>query len=133
VAIARDGKPTEIITESVPEGTYRQLGFQLAIADFPEGARGSIMVQGSYNGALFVYASTLAPEIEFDLESPVEVAEGSAANIAVRFDVASWFLGPDGAAINPSDEANRIVIENNILRSMTAQAAEIEWGDDGDD
>jgi hypothetical protein len=58
------------------------------------------------------------------------VSDGAEAQVAVSFDVAAWFLGGDGLALDPGDPANRTTIENNILSSISAQAAEVELGDD---
>ncbi|MBW2526243.1 MAG: hypothetical protein JRI23_18830 [Deltaproteobacteria bacterium] len=135
VEIALDSTATEIVAESVPAGRYVELGLELMLADGSRGAAyadfdgGSIVVDGTFDGAPFTYRSSTAPELEFALGEPAEVPDGGEARIAVMFDVAAWFLGPDGLALDPSDPANRPAIEANILDSMAA-VADIELEDD---
>jgi hypothetical protein len=131
VAVALDGSATEIVVDSVSTGAYEELGLELmvgGIEDFGGAQPASIIVNGSHDGAAFSYRSGVAPELEFNLDKPAEVREGGTARIAVTFDVAAWFLGADGSALNPTDPANRKAIEDAILRSMAAYA-EIELSD----
>jgi len=132
VEVALDGATNQIFGGSVPTGTYKTLGMQFHITDFG-GTPASIYVQGTYMGNPFTYGSTMSPEIEFYLDNPVEVTEGADAAVSVSFDVAAWFQGADGIALDPTLVENRNTIENTILNTMTANAAEVEWGEDGDE
>lgn len=135
VEVSLDGVATEVVAQAVPAGTYAELGMELMIATGAHGAEfadfgaGSIVVDGTYAGSPFRYTSTVAPELEFNLPAPVDVAAGGEARVAVTFDVAAWFLGAAGVALDPTDPQNRSVIENNILNSMAA-VADLEFEDD---
>ena len=121
IDLALDGSKTQVAANSVASGTYHTLGLELR--------RRGITVEGSYGGNSFTYVSDVAPELEFSLKPAVEVPAGGEASASVDFDVASWFTGPSGAVLDPTDEANRPTIEANIRASMAAHA-ELEEGDD---
>lgn len=125
--LALDGSKTEVAANSVESGQYHTLGMELR-------SRGgaSITVEGTYAGASFTYLSGVSPELEFALSPPVDVPAGGEASVGVEFDVAAWFTGADGVALDPTLEANRATIEANIVASMAAHA-ELEEGDDGPD
>jgi hypothetical protein len=123
IDLALDGSKTTIAADTVESGVYHTLGLELR-------GSSSITVVGTYDGNAFTYVSGLSPELEFPLRPAVEVAGGE-ASVGVEFDVAAWFV-VNGAAVDPSNEANRSLIEDNILASMKAHA-EVEEGDDGPD
>lgn len=133
VGVALDGSPTEVAVESVPEGSYETLGLELTrnSGDFGTPAA-SILVEGSWEGSAFEYRSDVAPELEFHLDAPAVVKDGGDARISITFDVAAWFLDASGAALDPTDAANRDTIESSIRSSMAAHA-EVEDGEDDDD
>lgn len=128
VEVALDGRSTEIQATSLPEGTYDELELELRAGAFPEFAGdppASILVDGRYEGSPFTYRSQVTPEVEFTLAPALELRAGSATQIALTFDVASWFLAESGSILNPLAEGDRQAIEAAILRSM-AEHAEVE-------
>jgi hypothetical protein len=124
IDLALDGSKTTVAADTVESGVYHTLGLELR-------GNSSITVVGTYGGTAFTYVSGLSPELEFPLRPAVEVPAGGEASVGVEFDVAAWFV-VNGAAVDPSNEANRSLIEDNILASMKAHA-EVEEGDDGPD
>lgn len=124
IDLALDGSKTKVAANSVESGTYHTLGLELR--------SGGIVVEGTYAENSFTYRSDLNPELEFPLEPAVEVPAGGDASVGVEFDVASWFTAADGSVLDPTNEANRATIEENILRSMAAHA-EVEDEEDGPD
>jgi hypothetical protein len=122
IDLALDGSKTQVAANSVESGVYHTLGMELRSR--------AITVDGTYGENSFTYVSDVSPELEFALSPAVEVPAGGEASVGVEFDVASWFVA-DGSVLDPTDEANRPAIEENILASMAAHA-EVE-GDDGPD
>ena len=90
---------------------------------------GGLAVHGTWAGSSFTYVSGVHPELEFKLSPPVDVPEGGEASVGVEFDLASWFVAADGSVLDPTVEANRPAIDENILASLAAHA-EVE-GDEG--
>jgi len=123
IELALDGSKTKVAANSVESGVYHTLGMELRSR--------AIAVEGTYGENSFTYVSDVSPELEFAISPAVEVPAGGEASVGVEFDVASWFVAADGSVLDPTDEANRPAIEENILASMAAHA-EVE-GDDGPD
>ena len=131
VDVALDRSATEIVAQRVSAGSYRELGLELMVGGFDEFGGpdpASIVAKGSFEGGTFVYRSTVAPELEFNLAQAVEVREGAEARVAVTFDVAAWFMS-NGTGLDPRDPNNHAIIEQNILASMAAHA-DVELGED---
>jgi hypothetical protein len=131
-----DGRATEIAFAAVSAGTYEEIALELARGGTVSGAAAdgfgaddSIVVTGSFGGEAFTYRSGYAPELEFGLDG-LRVTDGETAVVTVTFDVASWFLDPDGNLLDPSDPANHDAIEAAIARSV---AAHVEDEDEDDD
>ncbi len=139
VDLALDGSQTAVAASDVQAGSYHTVGLEIrvgggsgaAFGDFGGDAPASILVDGTYDGAAFTYRSEVHPEVEFPIDPPVEVTAGGEAAVGVTFDVAAWFVDADGGVLDPTDVANRGIIEANILDSMAA-FAELE-DDDGDE
>jgi len=140
VDLALDGSQTEVAASSVQAGSYHTVGLELKVGgaagaafdDFGGETPASILVDGTFDGAAFTYRSTVAPEVEFPIDPPVQVTSGGEAAVGVTFDVAAWFVAADGTVLDPTDPNNAGIIEANILDSMAA-FAEVEHEDDGDD
>jgi hypothetical protein len=132
IDLALDGTPTSVAAESVEAGSYHTFGLELRKGGpgaFGGAEPASIIVEGTYAGREFSYRSGVAPELEFPIA--IDVPEGGEARAAVPFDVAAWFVGSDGAVLDPADPAARSTIEGQILDSMRKNAAvETEERDD---
>ena len=91
------------------------------LAAHPEFRNISIRVEGTFNGQPFVYTTALDAEMEMEFNPPL-VVDGAAGNLTVQVDLSTWFLGRDGAAINPATAnaggVNRSLVEDNIKRSF---------------
>lgn len=130
------------MTVTIPEGTYREIEFELEAADDDSGPeavflaanpgfrRTSVKVEGTFNGQPFTFTSAVEAEMEFHLNPPMVVGAGG-ANVTVFVDVSSWFRAAGGGVIDPRPAnltaALRSAIEANIRASFQA------FGDDDRD
>ena len=126
---------------SIPEGTYSGLEARISparagsnsasiVAAHPELADKSIRVAGTFGGAPFVYSTDLNAELELSFSPPIAVTKDG-LNVTVGVDVNSWFLGANGARLDPRVAANAATINANIRRSF--KAYEDDDKDGGDD
>lgn len=116
----------------VPAGTYHELEFKVDavengekassaafIAAHPEFLNVSVRVEGTFNGAPFVF--TTHEDVDFDLEFEPSVSLGDGAtNITVAIDLRAWFRNETGAVVDPRDAGNASVIVNNIKNTFHA-------------
>lgn len=121
---------TQELSVTLPAGTYNELeakiraphggdaGTGAFLAAHPEFAGKSVHVEGTYNGAPFVYDGTAEAEIELAFNPPLTVSAGSPNNATVHVDIASWFKDGSGNVIDPSNTANASLISDNIKRSF---------------
>lgn len=113
----------------IPAGDYSEIKFkihkpgpneQISDPDFIESTsrRFSVVARGSFNAIPFVYKSdiTVVKEIEFE-HHPVSVAEATIVNITIRLSPFEWFM-QNGLIIDPLDEGNKHVIDQNIKNSL---------------
>lgn len=139
-----------VIAVNLPDGTYDKFEATIHkpslsddaafIAANPAFDGVSIRVIGTYSAAGsrsdFVYTSDLDAEQEFDLVPPLTVTGGS-ANVTLRLDIATWFLGTGGTAlVDPASAnkggANEGVVKNNIEQSIDAFRDDNSDGRDDD-
>lgn len=135
-----DGSIKPVLAASVPAGTYEELEFEIEAVQESDDAdmsaqevaafltanpqfRGvSIRVEGTYEGAPFVYTTDAEAELEMEFSPPVTI-DGS-SNITVHVDVASWFRGANGVIIDPrtanAGGVNKQLVDDNIERSFDA-------------
>jgi len=121
------------ITAAVPQGTYNEIEFQVhrptnATGDAtfaaanPNFANASIRVEGTYNGAAFVFTSLLSQSVELEFNPPV-VINADNKNITVALDINSWFK-VNGVVINPTTanpgQPNEQAVTQNIKASLHA-------------
>lgn len=140
VDLPLDGSIRAVLQANVPAGTYEELEFEIEaveesddddmsaqeVAAFltanPQFRGVSIRVEGTYDGAPFVYTTDAEAELELEFSPPVSI-DGS-SNITVHVDVASWFRGPNGVTIDPRTAnqggANKELVDDNIERSFEA-------------
>ena len=126
-----DGATESVLSISdVPEGLYDELEIEVhKISDDPEDAGilatrpdlsdVSIRAEGDVDGTPFVFTTGVEEEFEFVLSPPIDPSAGP-VNVTLAVDVESWFRATDGGILDPSDEANRSEIENNIQQSFEA-------------
>lgn len=123
-------------------GTYSQLEAKLEPAkdrftDFnaahPELVGNSVRVEGTFNGAPFVFLAPVRSKLEMDFDPPLVIDE-TTKNTTVALDVSKWFLDASGNVIDPSTATagteNLQLIENNIRRSFHAFEDDDERGED---
>ena len=126
---------------SIPDGTYSELEARISparagsssasiVTAHPELADKSIRVTGTFGGAPFVYSTDLTAELELSFSPPIAVTKDG-LNVTVGVDVNSWFLGANGARLDPRIATNAATINANIRRSF--KAFEDDDKDGGDD
>jgi len=131
-----------VLDSTVPAGTYDKIKFEIhrlqaadkvAGADDLVKAGASILIDGTFNGTAFQFATAL--EAEQELEGKF-VIDATSQNITVNFDPSSWFLSGT-TVLDPTAAANKLAIEANIRASLAAfqdddeSGHENHHGDDG--
>lgn len=134
-----------VINVPLPAGTFRELEAKLEPArdrftDFnsahPDLVGKSVRVEGTFNGAPFVFSSAIRSKLEMEFD-PALVIDETTKNATVSIDVRKWFVNADGAVIDPTtatpDSDSQQLIENNIRRSFHAFEDDEERGEDHHD
>jgi hypothetical protein len=115
----------KVLDSTVPAGTYDKIKLKihrLQSADNVPGAddlvkaSASILIDGTFNGTAFQFATAL--EAEQELEGKF-VIDGQSQNITINFDPSAWFTSGT-TVLDPSDAANKLAIEANIRASLNA-------------
>jgi hypothetical protein len=115
----------KVLDSTVPAGTYDKIKLKihrLQSADNVPGADdlvkagASILIDGTFNGTAFQFATSL--EAEQELEGKF-VIDGQSQNITIDFDSSAWFTSGT-TVLDPSDPANKLAIEANIRASLNA-------------
>ncbi|HEX9727539.1 MAG TPA: hypothetical protein VGA37_03410 [Gemmatimonadales bacterium] len=121
----------------IPAGTYSEIEFdihkpddgdpddQAFVAAHPAFADISIRVEGTYNGAPFVFTTDLNVEQELGLNPSLVITDGGGTtNVTILVDVGTWFRTGAGALVNPAtankDGANDGIVKENIKNSVEA-------------
>jgi len=120
----------------IPPGTYSEIEFDIHkveeepsditfLQQHPEFEDLSIRVEGTFNGAVFLYESDLGVEQELDLVPPLVIEEGSGnTNITIFVDLTAWFRDQASGLIDPASAntggQNESLVEDNIKQSMEA-------------
>jgi hypothetical protein len=101
---------------SIPAGTFREIKIIVA-PDATVAADGSsVTIDGTIDGKDFAFTSSLHAAQK--IESQVTIGSGSTQNVTLAIDPSGWFVDSAGNRLDPSDEANRPQIEDNIRRSI---------------
>jgi hypothetical protein len=109
-----------------PPGDYTRVKVRVhSDATHPD----SIVIDGSYNGYPFRFASSLNEDQE--REAALTIDPAGTTNITLAFDTSRWFSDGQGGALDPSSASNRSQIESNIKASL--QAFEDDDRDGSDD
>jgi len=122
------GGLTEIATGDIPNGTYDKVKFEIhkmedndAIGDtsFLIGTEGcSFVIKGMYNDTAFTYKSKKGVEIEMNVNPPIVISDSlKDVNITLTVNPSNWFKN-GGVFIDPRNEGNRSVIDDNIKNSF---------------
>jgi hypothetical protein len=130
---------------SVPQGNYDKLELKVRsllagrddatafLAAHPDFAGISVRVDGTFNGAPFVYTSPIEAELELEFSPPV-VIDQNGSNITVSVDVSSWFRSSTGEVIDPATAVaggiNSALVSSNIRASFHAFEDEDRDGSD---
>jgi hypothetical protein len=123
----------KVLDSTVPAGTYDKIKFEIhrllaadkvAGADDLVKAGASILIDGTFNGTAFQFATAL--EAEQELEGKF-VIDATSQNITVNFDPSSWFLSGT-TVLDPTAAANKLAIEANIRASLAAFQDDDESG-----
>ena len=142
-----NGEVEQMVSIDAPVGTYDELEFEIhkVSSDDPQDqdfrnryaymAGKSIRVEGTYNGAAFVYETDLDVEQETELATPIEVIDASTAtNVTVMIDLSRWFVDGSGNLVDPGTAnkggANESLVKENIKQSMEAFEDENHDGHD---
>ena len=131
VDLPLDGSVTSPFSVSIPEGTYREIEFELHkpedngdardaafLATNPTFARTSVRIQGVYNGAPFTLSTDVNEELELEFE-PALVVGAEGGNATINVDVARWFRTSTGTILAPTS-GNLRAISENIAASFRA-------------
>ena len=142
-----DGLVEQMVSIVVPAGRYDELEFEIHkpdddtssdlafVAANPDFEQVSIRVEGTFDGEDFVFLQDVDEEQELDLSPPLDViGGGSATNVTLRMDVATWFVRSDGSLVDPRTAnkggPNESLVEQNIEDSIEAFEDDDHDGDD---
>lgn len=134
-----------LLTVNIPAGSYEELEFEIdavsahsdddpqAAAAFlaanPQFAGVSIRVEGTYDGAPFVFTTGVEVEMELEFQPPVAI-DASTTGLVIHVDVARWFQAADGTTIDPrtanAGGQNKSKVDENIEKSFDAYEEGIE-------
>ena len=78
----------------------------------------SVVIDGKIDGEPFSFSSGLS--VEQEREVRFEVGGAGNESITINLDLTRWFVGADGARLDPRVEENRSAIESNLHRSIDA-------------
>jgi hypothetical protein len=135
------------VTVQVPNGTYRELEFQIHKVSsnspdeaafrtaHPEFVDQSVRVTGTFNGTAFTFESDVTAVQEMALNPALVVTDSVlSTNLTVRINLGDWFRAADGSVIDPATAgkggANENVVKDNIRRSLRAFEDRNHDGDD---
>jgi hypothetical protein len=124
----------QVFDTDVPAGSYREFSVNIAPATAAAlgdlAARGnSLVIDGTFNGAPFSFASKL--KVTEKKEGTFTVGADT-GNVTLSFDASGWF-GTAAAPLDPSMAANTPAIEANIIASLSAFRDDDRNGHDDDD
>ena len=145
VELPVDSSVITVLTIAIPVGSYAALEAKVRPASdddssarafsaaHPEFARASVRAEGTFDGAPFIYIGAPRTHVEMQFDPPLDVS-GDAANITVHVDLDRWFMGANGALIDPATAGpggpNEAITADNIRRAFRAFRDDERRGDD---
>jgi len=128
--------PAQAFAVELPTGTYDGIDFEVHkvgnsdpadlafVAQHPEFAGVSVRVEGTFNGAAFVFESDVDEEQEFTLSPALVVTQTADPNVTIFVSVDGWFRQNDGSLVDPASAnnggPNESLVRNNIQQSFDA-------------
>jgi hypothetical protein len=126
--------PQQQFAIDIEPGTYTAVRFHIHkansgseapfLTEHPEFVGTSIRVTGTFNHEPFTYTTSLNAVQHQRFESPVTVDASGTTDVTLLVDLSTWFLGPQGALIDPATAmpggANEHLVWDNIRRSFQA-------------
>jgi hypothetical protein len=126
--------PQQQFAIGIEPGTYTAVRFHIHkansgseapfLTEHPEFVGTSIRVTGTFNHEPFTYTTSLNAVQHQRFESPVTVDASGTTDVTLLVDLSTWFLGPQGALIDPATAmpggANEHLVWDNIRRSFQA-------------
>ncbi|MCH2449796.1 MAG: hypothetical protein MK198_06570 [Gracilimonas sp.] len=139
-----DGSPIQLTSQIIPNGIYDEFemeieneddGSSVSDPDFNENGNSySVVIRGSYDGEEFLFRSDKDFEIEMELNPAIEISDNTSSTaVSINIDPTGWFVDSQGNPLDPSDPANKELIENNIENSFEAEEDNDDDSDDDDD
>ena len=127
-----DSTVTSVAIDNVPHGLYDAISFEIHkprpnetindtdfVAGPKEDQRYSVVVEGFYNGAHFVYRSQRSAEVHINLNPPLNISDSlSSYNATIKVDVSKWFVDQNGNVLDPTNPNNAEAIDRAIQRSF---------------
>src|SRR6266436_4788272 len=125
-----------VVDATFTPGTYSEIKLEVHKPDSTEqgvnasladmiAAQASIIVNGTIDGADFQFVTAVNQDQK--TEGNIVLKDGS--NLTLAVDPSGWFTS-NGARLDPTNEANRSQIENNIQNSLKAFQDDNEDGHD---
>ena len=124
------GTPREVDLADVHAGTYRELKFSIHKPSLDDqgvsldnglfwmaSQDASVLVDGTIDARPFTFRS--AVDAQQELEGSFTLGDGS-HYVTLNLDPSGWFGGSGAARLDPTVDANRSQIENQIQRSFQA-------------
>jgi len=130
------GSVFPVVDATFTPGTYSEIKLEVHKPDSTEqgvnasladmiAAQASIIVNGTIDGADFQFVTAVNQDQK--TEGNIVLKDGS--NLTLAVDPSGWFTS-NGARLDPTNEANRSQIENNIQNSLKAFQDDNEDGHD---
>lgn len=122
-----DGGMTLVGAGYIPFGKYTSVTFTIVPLDPEMPIKGefgifqggySVVAMGNYNGEDFTFKSGVFATQSIGFPKILFVDENGNTNITLIAKPSGWFQDASGSALNPLDERNRAVIENNIIQDL---------------
>ena len=133
VRLDLSGAPPTVAVRDVPPGTYSRVRFQIhkpedtepiPDEDFRDGPSGnqrySVIVRGTVDGEPFVLKVRETIQQRLTLSPPLVVGADGGAAVTLRADVSTWFVGDDGAPLDPRNDDDADEIADRIDDSFRA-------------
>ena len=140
VNLPLDGSPLTLDEIVLPQGLYDEFELEIEKAeedvnvsdtDFrDETGTYSVVVKGTYNTEPFTFRSSEDFGFELELNPPLELGENESSVLKVSIDVSSWFKGSSDENLDPNDQANYEMINQNIENSFEGFEDENDVDDD---